>query len=160
MNDPGQPDNRGGGSGIGRDLRSVRDNGSASLRELREFITHLKGRRPQEVMGMVTSNGLVQGIVISAASFAVLLLLFTAIPFFLADEEPVAGKAPAPAAKVKSDQSAGQSQGAGDKKQEQAGSNAAGENVSNALGIGETKASSLEENPLENKLDNLLDDVK
>ncbi len=156
MNDPGQPDNRGGGSGIGRDLRSVRDNGSASLRELREFITHLKGRRPQEVMGMVTSNGLVQGIVISAASFAVLLMLFTAIPFFLADEEPVAGKATPPAAKVKSDQS----QGAGDKKQEQAGSNAAGENVSNALGIGETKASSLEENPLENKLDNLLDDVK
>ena len=158
MNDPGQPDNRVGGSGIGRDLRSVRDNGTASLQELREFITQLKGRRPQEVMGMVTSNGLVQGIVISAASFAVVLLLFTAIPFFLADEEPVAGKATPPAAKVKSDQSAGQSQGAGDK--EQAGSNAAGENVSNALGIGETKASSLEENPLENKLDNLLDDVK
>ncbi|MDE0736965.1 MAG: hypothetical protein OSB47_14170, partial [Pirellulaceae bacterium] len=77
MNDPGQPDNRHGGSGMGRDLRSVRDNGTASLRELREFITQLKGRRPQEVMGMVSSNGLVQGVVISTAGFVVLLLLFT-----------------------------------------------------------------------------------
>ena len=160
MNDPGQPDNRHGGSGMGRDLRSVRDNGPASLRELREFITQLKGRRPQEVMGMVSSNGLVQGVVISTAGFVVLLLLFTAIPFFLADKEPVAGKTTAPAAQAQPVQSTGQTQGAGDKEQKQAGSNTAGENVSDALGIGETKASSLEENPLENKLDNLLDDVQ
>ena len=159
MNDAGQSDNRPGGSGIGRDLRSVRDNGTASLHELREFITQLKGRRPQEVMGIVTGNGLVQGVMISTASFVVLLLLFTAIPFFMPGKEPVADKATAPAAKAEATQSTGQTQ-ADNKEQEQAGAKTAGENVSNALGIGETKASSLEENPLENKLDNLLDDVE
>ncbi len=77
-------------SGITRDIRAVRDNGTASLQELREFVGTLKGRRPQEVMGIVAGNGLVQGIGISAIGFVVVLLVFTAIPFFLASDESVA----------------------------------------------------------------------
>ena len=78
--------------GIIGDVQSVRHNGVASLTELREFIGSLKGRKPQEVMGDVASNGLVQGILLSTVGFVVILLLFTVIPFFMADEEPVAQK--------------------------------------------------------------------
>jgi hypothetical protein len=85
MNDGDQQADQGSASGIGRDLRSARDNGKASLQELREFVGTLKGRRPQEVMGIVAGNSLVKGIEMSAIGFVVVLLVFTAIPFYLAE---------------------------------------------------------------------------
>ena len=160
MNDSRSSDPRSGGSGIGRDLRSVRDNGTASLRELREFVTQLKGQRPQEVMGIVTGNGLVQAVLISTCGIALLLVTFTAIPFLLAEDEPVAGTSTTPKAVSQPVSPASSSAGTATDKPEPVRADTANNNVSDALGIGETKTSSSEENPLENKLDNLLDDLK
>ena len=75
--------------GILGDVQSVKRNGAASLTELREFIGALKGRKPQDVMGEMASNGLVQGIIMSSIGFVVVLLVFTAFPFFLAEDEPL-----------------------------------------------------------------------
>ena len=39
-----------------RELRNLHANGSASLAELREFLAELKGRKPQEVIGIVSAS--------------------------------------------------------------------------------------------------------
>ena len=160
MNDRDQWDDQRAGSGIGRDIRSVRNNGTASLRELREFIGNLKGRRPQEVMGMVAGNGLFQGLLISTAGCLLLLLVFTAVPFLLAEDDPVAKKTKGPAANTQSGQRTGETQQAKGKKSGQSGATSAAEDVSGELGIGETKTFDPGENPLEKKNDDLLNDSK
>ena len=146
------------GSGIGREIRNVRVNGAASLQELREFVSTLKGRRPQEVMGVVAGSGLIQGILISIVGSLMVLFLATAIPYFMLDEEPVAKKPPAPAkASNDSRQKSGKT-----RQPESSASDTTqtGDPVLDSLGIGETRNASPDENPLEKKLDNLLDGVK
>ena len=160
MNDRDQQDEQRAKSGIGRDIRSMRDNGTASLRELREFIGNLKGRRPQEVMGMVAGNGLFHGLLISTVGCVLLLLVFTVIPFLLAEDDPVAKKTTGPAANTQSGQQSGKTQQAKDKKPGQAGATSAAENVTEELGTGETKTSDLGENPLDKKNEDVLDVVK
>ncbi|MFP6604051.1 MAG: hypothetical protein VB862_16070 [Pirellulaceae bacterium] len=154
MNDRDQQPDQRPASGIGRDLRSARDNGKASLQELREFVGTLKGRRPQEVMGIVAGNSLVKGIEMSAIGFVVVLLVFTAIPFYLAGDEPAAKKSPASRASSKTSQQPATG------KQAQTGTANSRDDVMDKTGIGETKTFDADENPLEKKLDNLLDGVK
>lgn len=154
MNDRDQQADQRPASGIGRDLRSARDNGKASLQELREFVGTLKGRRPQEVMGIVAGNSLVKGIEMSAIGFVVVLLVFTAIPFYLAGDEPAAKKSPASAASSKTSQQPATG------KEAQTGTANSRDDVMDKTGIGETKTFDADENPLEKKLDNLLDGVK
>ena len=84
-------------------------------------------------------------------------MVFTAIPFLLAEDDPVAKKTTGPAAKMQSGQQTGKTQQVKDKKSGQAGAASAAENVTDELGTGETKASDPGENPLDKKNDNLLD---
>ena len=158
MNHQDQQGDGRSGSGIGRDLRSVRDNGKASLQELREFVGNLKGRGAREVVGIVSGNSLIKGVEMAALGFVVVLLIFTAIPFYMAGDESVAKKSPAASAKTtpapeKSNQSETGKQG-------QAEATDSGTEAVDNLGIGETKTFDTDENPLEKKLDNLLDGVK
>jgi hypothetical protein len=70
-------------SGFGplNDLRSVHSNGSASLGELREFLGKLHGKSPQEVIGIVSANMLVQSMLIATAATIALLVVFTVWPY-------------------------------------------------------------------------------
>ncbi len=148
--------------GILGDVQSVKRNGVASLAELREFIGSLKGRKPQEVMGDVASNGLVQGIVTSTIGFVVILIVFTAIPFFMAEDQPPAQKEVTPVVASPEEQPAEQDvadQGAADQQPASEGG-ATGDPLLDNLGIGETKESDPEENPLDDKFNDLLDGVK
>ena len=160
MNDRDQQADQRPASGIGRDLRSVRDNGNASLQELREFVGTLKGRRPQEAMGIVAGNSLVKGIEMSAIGFVVVLLVFTAIPFYLAGDEPAAKKSPASAASSKTSKPPANTQQPATGKQAQTVPANSRDDVMDKTGIRETKPFDPDENPLEKKLDNLLDGVK
>ena len=158
MNHQDQQADESSASGIGRDLRSVRDNGNASLQELREFVGNLKGRGAREVIGIVSGNSLVKGIEMAAIGFVILLLLFTAIPFYLAGDESVAKKSPA--ASAKTTQGSAKTKPPETGKQGQAEAANPGNEAVDKMGIGETKTFDADENPLEKKLDNLLDGVK
>ena len=155
------------------DVRNVKHNGAASLAELREFIGSLKGRKPQEIMSEVASNGLVRGMVMSTVGFLVILLVFTAIPYLMADEEPVVQKEETPAVSSSKDQA---SENTNDRNQAEdvsrsnasgnngSGNNGSGEQTGNAainkMGIGETLEADPDKNPLGDKFNELLEGVK
>ena len=50
------------------DVKNLKENGSASLDELREFLKTLKARSPQEVIGIVKTSLLIQSLAISTGA--------------------------------------------------------------------------------------------
>ena len=64
------------------ELRNLRNNSQATVAELKAFLRELKGRSPQEMLGMVASNQLFRATIHALVLIAVLLLVFTAIPYF------------------------------------------------------------------------------
>ena len=147
--------------GILGDVQNVRHNGVASLAELREFIGSLNGRKPQEVMGDVASNGLVQGILLSTVGFVVILLVFTVIPFFMADEEPVAQKEKDSTVTSTSEENPEEQEATQETDaQTPTAEGKTGDAVLDNLGIGETKEANPDENPLGDKFNDLLEGVK
>ena len=147
--------------GILGDVQRVQRNGTASLTELRDFIGSLKGRKPQEVMGEMASNGLVQGIIMSTVGFVIVLLVFTAFPFFLAEEEPVVQPATTPVA-TSAEQQEEQPPAVQNINEEQSldKGGPTGDAVLDNLGIGETKDANPDANPLGDKFDDLLEGEK
>lgn len=152
--------------GVGGELSQLKTNGAASAGELREFIGSLKGKSPQEVLGAVAQSGLTRGIVQATIGFVVVLVTFSVVPYgynkiWPSTDGTTAAKTtdddPAAETKPETDPAASSKQpvataddvpvGAGD--------------VTDVLGIGETKTSDPNANPLESKsnLDNLLDGV-
>jgi len=134
-----------------RDMENIKQNGAASLEELKEFLGKLQGRSPQEVVGLVSSSLLVQSMVIATLSVLAVVAIFTIGPYMVygapqakkAAAVPAPAAAPAPVEPTKTDEPVD------DKSR-----------AMKALGIDETKDSDPKANPLENKLDNLLDNVK
>ena len=153
-------------SRIGGEFSRLRNDGSATADELREFIGQLQGRSPQEVLGIVAKSGLIKGIILATIGFAVLMVVFTVIPYAMSQgsdsDKAVTVTQPAkPAADAKADDTAA------------ANPNAAGEatpvaaatptdsgspDLKKRLGIDETKIADPNSNPLD-KLDNLLDGI-
>ncbi len=161
MNEDQQHEQSQRNRGILGDVQSVRHNGVASLTELREFIGSLKGRKPQEVMGDVASNGLVQGILLSTVGFVVILLVFTVIPYFMADEEPVAQKEDNSTVITASEENPQQQEETQETDQQTpTAEEGTGDAVLDNLGIGETKDANPDENPLGDKFNDLLEGVK
>lgn len=70
------------------DLRELRSNSQATVQEIQSFLRELKGKSPQEMLGAVASNSLFRSLVISTGIIVGGILLFTAIPYFTADETP------------------------------------------------------------------------
>ena len=161
MNEDQQHEQSQRNRGILGDVQSVRHNGVASLTELCEFIGSLKGRKPQEVMGDVASNGLVQGVLLSTVGFVVILLVFTVIPFFMADEESVAQKEDSSTVTTASEETPQQQEETQETDQQTpAPEEGTGDVVLDNLGIGETKDANPDENPLGDKFNDLLEGVK
>jgi len=149
-------------SGMGGDVRRLRESGSESIGELREFLGTLKGKRPHEVMGTIASNSLVRSVIISTVACFVLIMVLTVIPFLLSDESATAKNKPAKATVGEMETS---EQAEASTLSEQAASAAtqdgqpSNDEVMDALGIGETKVAPDDENPLDNNndLESLLD---
>ncbi len=81
------------------DLRELRDNSRATVQEIQSFLRELKGKGPQEMLGVVAASNLFRSLVLSTVIVVGGILLFTAIPYFMGGEEkpaPVAEK-PVPA---------------------------------------------------------------
>jgi hypothetical protein len=84
------------------DLRELKNNSSATVQELQEFLRELRGKSPQEMLGVVASSQLFRATILSVLLVTGTLFALTALPYFLGDEpapapepEPLAAAAPA-----------------------------------------------------------------
>ena len=71
------------GAVVNLDENELKVGSSASLTELREFLSQLKGRKPQEVIGIVSASLLVQSMVMAIAIVCGLLVMFTVGPYLV-----------------------------------------------------------------------------
>jgi hypothetical protein len=134
------------------DLRELRDNSRATVGEIQSFLRELKGKGPQEMLGVVAASNLFRSLVLSTGIVVGGILLFTAIPYFMDGEEktaPVADKTtpaadqekaakvpvPTPAAEPAPD-------------------------PLSKLGVGEELSAPPDTNPLEDKGDDFLKDLE
>lgn len=151
LTDGGRPPKPGLVSGAKR----LSADAAATTAELRDFVRSLKGRSPQEVMGIVASNALTQAIIGSTIATAVLIAVLT-VPFAGGSTKAKSPK-PQPASAATAPESA--------MANEKAASNSDTpteedlKKASKAMGLDETKTADPNKNPLDN-FDNLLDKVK
>ncbi len=155
------------GLGITNDLRNLKQHGGATVAELREFLTKLKGRSPQEVIGIVSASMLVQSMVMATVITIAILAVFTITPYMIwgpqvAKPKP---KTPAAAPATAAQPATGtppvvaSASNSGDK----SGTTPSAEDAAKAtkaMGMDETKTADPKGNPLEKEFDKLLDDVK
>ena len=143
--------------------RRLKSDAAASAEELRQFIAKMHGKSPQEVLGAVAESGLTRGIVISAIGAIAILVAFTVGPFLLnklsADTAPAATTKPQRAAAQAEPNSAQAAARQQSTEAQVVPEEADLERATEAMGIGETKTADPDENPLDNKLDSLLDGV-
>lgn len=76
------------GKGLKGDVERLKTNSAATAEELREFVSGLKGRSPQEVLGIVSETGLFKGVAQATIGCVVLLAALTVIPWTLAEDNP------------------------------------------------------------------------
>jgi preprotein translocase subunit SecG len=160
--------------GVAGDFRRLKSDGAATVAELRDFLGQMKGKSSQEVLGMVAKSGLTRSILLATFLFAVLLVALTVGPYLLGQQGADAA-APAAGAGASAEQETAQpaESNPGDGRAEAAGpdespaSSGEGEAVPpdadqaiDAMGIGEARVADPDENPLEDKLDNLLDGIE
>ncbi|MBL6923213.1 MAG: hypothetical protein ISR39_13690 [Akkermansiaceae bacterium] len=70
------------------DLRELKSNTNATVQELQQFLRELKGKSPQEMLGVVASSQLFRSTIISVILVAIALFALTAIPYFLQSDKP------------------------------------------------------------------------
>lgn len=163
------------------DLRKIRANGGATAKELRDFLAQMQGRNPREVLTAVSTSGLFRGLVAASIWTLIIVTVFTAGPYVMAEikgdkkEQAAAAKGEegkddekgdetAKTADAKSDPAAAAAAAttakAGDPGTPAAPgtppTGAAATKAVDALGIGETKSAPANVNPLEKAADDLL----
>ena len=132
------------------DLRELRDNSRATVGEIQAFLRELKGKSPQEMLGVVAQSGLFRSLVLSTGLVVGGILLFTAIPYFMgSDEKPApVSEPPAPVEAP-----------VGTPKPVEPAPEPAPDPLSK-LGVGEELSAPPNTNPLENKGDDFLKDLE
>ena len=66
-----------------RDLEKLGKSGQAVVGELREFLSHLKGKSPKEMLGAVADSSLVRSLGLATVIMIVLLFALSAISYHL-----------------------------------------------------------------------------
>lgn len=136
--------------------RRLSSDAAATTAELRDFVRSLKGRSPQEVMGLVASSALTQAVIGSTIATAVLIAVLT-VPFASGSSTKKTEEKPAAAAAATDTEPA-----KGTEKATASSDTPSEEDIkkaSKAMGLDETKTADPKKNPLDN-FDNLLDKVK
>jgi hypothetical protein len=150
-------------SGIVGQMSRLKAHSGASAGELREFVRTLRGRSPQEVIGVLAQSNLVRATMLAAAGTFVLMLVFTVLPAVMADKPKPADAKPAPVAApptptpTATDAKTASKDAASTPTAPKAKDKA---DALDKLGIGETKTSDPKKNPLDNTGDDLFKDVK
>lgn len=141
------------------DLHRLKTNGAEAAAELAEFLKKMRGKSPQEMLGLVAQSGLMQGVVQATVWTIVLMALLTVVPYGLAKAFPTAPKAVAESAAEKAPaKAAPKSDETGETGPTDPASKAA--KALKKMGEDDTKTSSPARNPLENATDDLLKDLK
>lgn len=145
------------------DLHRLKTNGAEAAAELSEFLKKMRGKSPQEMLGIVAQSGLATGVAQATVGAIVLLAVLTVVPYGLAKAFPPAPKAVAennaeetPAAKAAPKGEAGPATvdvGGNDQTSKAA-------KAATRMGENDTKSASPTFNPLENSSDDLLKDLK
>lgn len=150
-----QPEPRTAMASTKADLRELKSNSRATVAELQDFLRQLKGKSPQEMLGMVAASQLFRSLIISTLLVAGTIFALTAIPYFMAPEEeqkPVAAT-PEPAAEPE------------DKPEPEPADPIPAEpvpepNPLESLGVGEELPAPPNKNPLEDQGDDFLKDLE
>ncbi len=142
-----------------RELRNLGANSQATAAELKAFLAELKGRSPQEMLGIVAASQLFRSLVLSSIAVLILILVFTIIPYLMGDEntgkvtevdvaQPVPNQVAQPA-----DADPNPEPG------EAMANTPPGQNQPDlsALGVNEEKSAPPNKNPLDSDNDNFLD---
>lgn len=149
--------------GAVRDMQNLGANTSASVDELREFVAGLKGRSPQEVLGIVAQNSLFQGVTQATIGCVAVLAVLTVGPWFFSEKPAEAEDLEIVAASTADDSqpaaeaTTGETEVAATDTGDAANADPA--SAAAAMGIDEVKDADAESNPLDtdSKLDSLLD---
>ncbi len=83
------------------DFRELKANSSATVQELQEFLRQLRGKSPQEMLGVVATSQLFRATILSVVLVTGAILVLTAFPYFFGEEpatapEPVVAAPAAP----------------------------------------------------------------
>lgn len=145
------------------DVRKLKANSSASADELMQWLTKMRGKSPQEVLGAVASSGLFKSTVQGAFLLATIILVWTAAAwgwdnYVVAEaevaDEPVVEEQTAPETtipdNVANPETAKMPEPDLDAKQK----------VAEKLGIGEVKEAPVNFNPLDDDDDDLLKELE
>lgn len=88
--------------GVSHELRRLKVNGSASIAELREFLGQMRGKRPQEVLGVIAQSSLFASLFYATVLVALTIGVLTVVPYgwnkLYASPAPAATVAEEPAA--------------------------------------------------------------
>ncbi len=158
-NDHGSSDS----PGIVGKMSRLRAHSGATAAELREFVKQLRGKAPQEVIGVIAQSDLIRATAMAAVGTVVLMIVFTVLPMlFKGSKGATEPAAPAAAAAsdgnkattpvVKNDDSKTTVTPSVAKTKEQ--------EAADKLGIGETKTLDPKKSPLDSVGDDLFKDVK
>lgn len=129
----------------------MRKSTAATAAELREFLRALRGKTPTEMLGVVASSSLFRSLVTATIGTAVLIAVFTIIPFAwgkIFERTEPAPPLPVAEAPAKSTKPAAPEPAIDQP--------AAANPPIDALGVGETKDAPPRSNPLESTSDDLL----
>jgi hypothetical protein len=140
--------------------------GAVSAGDVREVLAQLRRRSPQEVIGLVSSGSLVQSTLLALMATGILIAVMTVVPYALRGPRKSAAQMASAGGTPAADRAAAESAAA--EKPESStvsgetstGSAEIADTVSKAakvLGIDETKTADPSINPLEARLDKLLD---
>jgi hypothetical protein len=147
--------------GFGSELKNLHQNGSASASELREFLSKLRGRSPQEVVGIVSSSLLVQSMVQAVLLTMFFTAVFTVGPYLVwgpntrkKAEVAATPATAAPSATAPTATTPASGDAATPSTTVPSADPAAAAKV---LGIDETKEAPADKNPLDGSLDKLID---
>ncbi len=154
----GAPGRQGGLAG---DVRQVRVHSAATAAELREFLAKTRGRSANEVLGMVAGSRLTRSIALAALGTFVVLLAGSLLPWLLGwGTSPQTVNRQPTAASVPDDRHRPPDSKPTEKKATSNAKRTNAEKAVKAMGLDETKTADPDANPLENRLDHLLDKVK
>lgn len=166
--------------GLQRDMHQVRTHGNATMQELRDFLGSMRGKRPQEVLGLIAQSSLVQGMFWSSVIVLVAMVGFTFASWGYkksrGDFEPVAKQQPAAQQQAADPAPAATEPSAGDAANAAltqpatappSGTDAPSATtptdpaaaVADPLGIGETRLADPKVNPLESRGDDILSEL-
>jgi hypothetical protein len=140
--------------GLVGDLKRAKREGGASLAELREFVAGMRGRSPQEVLGMVSASALIQATVQATLGCIVLIALWTGASYMAKQNEPKKGAKPTA---VKTEEKPATPVAPAVAEAKPANKEPDPAAAAKALNIDEVKTADPNVNPLDKDLDKLLD---